>query len=648
MALTVPKRFSARRASLRAKLAGMLTLAGILGFIGILTLLVMVIMPSFSRLESKAVDGHIDRTRAALEEYASKVEIAVKDYGVWDDSYAYMNAGGGSTGRFVESVFSVLAFTNLDINGMAYVGNDGRIVYTRYVDLGAQADDARRKQAFDRLIVSKAVRDLARAKESAHFYARLGDSVVAIGIAKVLRSDGTGTSPGFVVMARQISSEQLSHLIQLKARFGLGRAHQETAVRERPRTLDIAVDIDGLNNVHIANANFVVPRDFTLLGQRILILTVVGTAVLLALMLLVLRYMIGRLVIRPLADVEDHMQGVSGSGHLKLLADPGRGDEIGSLVRSFNAMLAQLKDLREQVEIQSFKLGRSESAIGMMHNVRNGLNPISVIVSQGMNAEPVIAYEDAHRALGELARDDTPPVRRQKLTAFLVAALDMHHSQAQRRREDLVSARDCLNNVLEIIGHQQELAHERVETEACDIVAVLQQNAALARYAASGPVEFVCPGEGVLVEANRILLSQVVGNLFANAIESISHSGRGGGRIIVALDRFTRPDGDMVEVRITDNGEGFDQQRGKQLFQRGFSSRTQKTGGLGLHWCANSINAMQGTLTLVSPGPDQGATATITLRAAVARDQAIDGREEMGAAETEAGIGAGSTASAAA
>lgn len=610
-----------QQTSLGVKLGAIITLAGILGFAGIIALLMMVITPSFNQLETKAVEGHIDRTRAALAEYASKVEIAVKDYGVWDDSYKYMYHGGD---LFEEQVFSVLAFTNLDINGMAYVSNDGRIVYSRYVDLAAQGDDPDRKTVFDNLIVSKSVMDLARKTESANFYARFGDSVVAVGIAKVLRSDGSGNSPGFVVMARQISSEQLSNLIQLKAEFGLGRAHQPTAVRERPRTLDIAVDIDGLNHIHIANANFAVRRDFTLLGQRMLMLTVVGTAVLLALMLLVLRRMIGRLVIQPLANVEQHMQGVSASGNLKLLPDPVRGDEIGSLVRSFNAMLAQLKDLREQVEIQSFKLGRSESAIGMMHNVRNGLNPISVIVSQGMEGGSVIPVDDANRALSELSRDDTPPVRRQKLAAFLLAALEMQREQTEKRREDMISARDCLNNVLEIIGQQQALAHERIETDACDVLSVIQQNAALARYATTGPVEFVCPQEGEMVEANRILLSQVVGNLFSNAIESISNSGREQGRITVAIDRFSRPDGDMVEIRITDNGEGFDQQKSQQLFRRGYSSRTQKTGGLGLHWCANSINAMHGTLTLVSPGQDQGATATITLRAAPARDQAAD------------------------
>ena len=611
-----------RNASLGAKLALILTTAGIIGFAGILTLLTAIITPSFNQLEAVAVAGHIDRTRAALEEYASKVEIAVKDYGVWDDSYKYMREGGTP---FQDAVFSVLAFTNLDINGMAYVDNSGKITYSRFVDLERQADDPDLHHDFATMIRSNSVRTLARNSTSAHFYARMGDRIVAVGIAKVLRSDGSGTSPGFVVMARQISSQQLSHLIQLKARFGVGRAHQKTAVLERPKTLDIAVDIDGLNRVHIANATFVVPRDYTLLGQRMLWLTMIGTAGLLVIVLLVLRRMIGQLVISPLAGVERHMQDVSSSGQLRLLDDQDRTDEIGSLVRSFNAMLAQLKDLREQVEIQSFKLGQSESAIGVMHNVRNGLNPISVIVSQGMNAQPVIAHEDANRALGELARDDTPPVRRQKLAAFLVAALETHREQSDRRRDDLVSARDCLNNVLEIIGHQQSIAHERIDTEPCDILAVIEQNAALARYAATGQVDFSCPDEGALVDANRILLSQVIGNLFANAIESISSAGRDPGRITVAIDRFDRADGAVVEVRIADNGEGFDHAQSLQLFRRGFSSRKQKSGGLGLHWCANSINAMHGTLTLVSGGPDQGATATITLRAATIEKAAETG-----------------------
>jgi signal transduction histidine kinase len=71
--------------------------------------------------------------------------------------------------------------------------------------------------------------------------------------------------------------------------------------------------------------------------------------------------------------------------------------------------------------------------------------------------------------------------------------------------------------------------------------------------------------------------------------------------------------GDHVCVHVRDNGEGFEQARAKHFFERGFSSRDQKSGGLGLHWCANALSLMRGTLALTSDGAGLGATATITL-----------------------------------
>ncbi|MFX6182825.1 HAMP domain-containing protein, partial [Acinetobacter baumannii] len=78
------------------------------------------------------------------------------------------------------------------------------------------------------------------------------------------------------------------------------------------------------------------------------------------------------------------MQSVTASGSLSPLDQAPRADEIGSLGRSFNSMLHHLKDLREQVEVQSFALGKSESAVAVMHNVRNALSPISTIISRGI------------------------------------------------------------------------------------------------------------------------------------------------------------------------------------------------------------------------------------------------------------------------
>jgi C4-dicarboxylate-specific signal transduction histidine kinase len=67
---------------------------------------------------------------------------------------------------------------------------------------------------------------------------------------------------------------------------------------------------------------------------------------------------------------------------------------------------------------------------------------------------------------------------------------------------------------------------------------------------------------------------------------------------------------------VADNGEGFDAASSARLFERGFSTRREKKGGLGLHWCANSAAVMQGSLKLVSDGKGRGATAILTLQSA--------------------------------
>ena len=111
--------------------------------------------------------------------------------------------------------------------------------------------------------------------------------------------------------------------------------------------------------------------------------------------------------------------------------------------------------------------------------------------------------------------------------------------------------------------------------------------------------------------ANRLILSQVIGNLFANAAESIVARGTGSGSIVTAIEQG---DG-RVTIEIRDDGEGITPEVAATLFHRGFSTRAHKSGGLGLHWCANSVNAMQGSLRLESEGPGQGAVAILTLLA---------------------------------
>ncbi len=255
-----------------------------------------------------------------------------------------------------------------------------------------------------------------------------------------------------------------------------------------------------------------------------------------------------------------------------------------------------------------------------MHNVRNALSPISTVISHGIGRTPPVDQALLTRAAEELGRADLPEARRAKLGAFVAAGVSAMAAARAEQVEQLGIGRDALVHVLDIIGQQQAAAHERPQLSECDMTDVIAQNATIARYSGKTQIAFSYPAEPCPVLANRVILSQVVGNLFANAAEAIAAAGRASGRITVSFAQVN----EAIEVRISDDGEGFESHVGATLFQRGYSTRAHKSGGLGLHWCANSMTAMEGALRLESEGRGAGASAILTLKRAqvAALDQA--------------------------
>ncbi len=396
--------------SLGAQLVLILTGVGLLGSLALTLLLAGVITPSFSRLEDAAVEANVERTQAALSEFAAKVETAVRDYGDWNASYEYMAAPSRA---FEHESFSTLAMQNLDVSGMAYVAPDGRIVIARWLDPREGADRADMRARLVAQIPAMRLPDLLAQQSSRSFYMRFGRTLAAVGVAQVRRSDGAGTPRGYVLMARELTPAQLGALLQLPATLDLAATGASILITSTPSRLQIAVPIRGADGAPVASARFGVPRDLSVLGRRMLLLAVGGAILLLGVVLVVLRRMIARLVLRPLHRVERHMGLVRASGSHGLLTEDARADEIGSLVTSFNSMLSQLKDLSEQVEVQSFKLGQSESAVAVMHNVRNALAPIATILSQGLAAPSPADRALIDRAMAELADVTGPIARRQ-------------------------------------------------------------------------------------------------------------------------------------------------------------------------------------------------------------------------------------------
>jgi signal transduction histidine kinase len=111
-----------------------------------------------------------------------------------------------------------------------------------------------------------------------------------------------------------------------------------------------------------------------------------------------------------------------------------------------------------------------------------------------------------------------------------------------------------------------------------------------------------------VIKGDRTRLMQVILNVLKNSIEAIDLKAaekKIGIRVMAA-------DG-VLSVQLKDNGCGFDEATGKQLFERGFTTKSSGT-GLGLHNCRSIVESHDGTITIDSEGPGKGSVTTITFK----------------------------------
>jgi len=342
-------------------------------------------------------------------------------------------------------------------------------------------------------------------------------------------------------------------------------------------------------------------------GRGVALWSAAAGSGLLLLVLATLRIAIARYVTDPLRQVA---QAMAAPGESASPPAPGTPSEIRALSHRLALLQQQVQEQAGQRELRSFRLGRAESRAALVHNARNALSPISAILSHGLAQPPVAERDMIERVVAELAQQDLPPARRQKLAAYLMTAIDAVARARMERLSQFETGRAALSNILDIIGGPQDMAVEAPVLDRCDVTDLIARNGAIARYGDGRSIAVSFPATPCWVRADRVILSQVIGNLFRNAVEAIGARGNGDGQVIVTVT-----DGPEVTVVIADDGEGFDPGDVPMLFQHGYSTRKAKAGGLGLHWCANWMAAMGGRLRLDSEGPGLGARAILTLPA---------------------------------
>jgi signal transduction histidine kinase len=328
-------------------------------------------------------------------------------------------------------------------------------------------------------------------------------------------------------------------------------------------------------------------------------------------------------IVNPLNKLTNHVVAVGETGDLSRRMALERDDEIGVLSKEFNSAVEQLESVRRRLLEKSYQSGMAEIAAGVIHNVRNALSPVVVTVSH--LSDVAVAPPVAHlsEAFEELKSANTPPERRQLLVEYIEAAVQTLIDRGRRFAEDLKGVAEQNRHIEQILHDHTALSMGTRRLEPVNLALVVEEAARFIPSQDSTIVELkVSPkvAEMPHVYGHTIVVTQILGNLMVNAAEAIRQAGRGKGAIEIDARLDEENGRPTVHLTVRDDGIGIDPAVLPNLFGRGFSTKKGKTGGIGLHWSANSIAAMGGQMSVDSEGTGRGATFHVVLPVA-AKDQ---------------------------
>jgi PAS domain S-box-containing protein len=287
----------------------------------------------------------------------------------------------------------------------------------------------------------------------------------------------------------------------------------------------------------------------------------------------------------------------------------------------------QLDKLNRQLMDTSRQAGMAEVATGVLHNVGNVLNSVSVsatLVADRLRRLKVANLRRGTALLqeqnGRLAEFLTTDPKGKVLPAYLATVADQLAGEQTRLIAQMDSVGQHIEHIKEIVAMQQSYAkvsgvYENLAATGLVEDALRMNAAAFDRHHIEVVREFADNTPPVRVDRHKVL--QILINLLRNAKYAMDAQNGHAKRLVFRVGMASP---NRVKITIADNGIGIAPDHLTSIFNHGFT--TKKDGhGFGLHSGANAAKEMGGTLTAHSDGPGKGAEFTLDLPTAASARQ---------------------------
>ena len=263
--------------------------------------------------------------------------------------------------------------------------------------------------------------------------------------------------------------------------------------------------------------------------------------------------------------------------------------------------------------------GKFEIASNILHDIGNALvgfgsyiNRIkrSLEQSQVENVQKLsdffsLQQEALTIAFGEAKSD--------AVIKMLTSLIKAQNNNQEEIRKSIAEQINIITHIQEILHIQRQYnnGHEMQEKQSLNLRSIINDcmSMLLASIEKRGiKVTINVPEKLPAIMGDRTRLMQVILNILKNSIEAIDMSATEKSILIKAI---TLPH--SFELKIEDNGQGFDKATGSKLFERGFTTKASGS-GIGLSSCRAIIENHEGTIDISSDGFGKGSLTTIKFK----------------------------------
>jgi PAS domain S-box-containing protein len=345
----------------------------VLALVAVLYISHEMVLSSFARLEGQEICTNVERAQKSIEGELENLASICGDWAAWDDTRDFML---GQAPDYNASNLTADCLANLNLNFMIFLDTSGKIFHITAIDIEEGVFAKASPSLIDYILSSKLLLGIEDPAENKSGLLVLQEEAILLAAQPISNSQSEGPISGTLIMGRYLD-DNLINTISERTRLNISMAYNESPAKtadfvqadaELSKDKDVVIrilnqgNIAGYTNLHDIEGNKYItlkvnmPREIYNSGHQTVHYFMAVITLVVIIIMLILLLVIQKIILRPINRLTKNFTNIGSNNNASTKLYTERSDEIGSLARSFDMVMENLKKRMSELNTSEERL----------------------------------------------------------------------------------------------------------------------------------------------------------------------------------------------------------------------------------------------------------------------------------------------------